>query len=124
MLTCDQVEGTVAFFTAKDIPGANTAGGIPFLADGKVEHCGQPMAFIVATLPSIAEHAADLVEVRYGDAGEPVLTIAQARAASSFLSLPGPPNDSPGAVASNGNVEAALADAPLVIRNAKYASAQ
>ena len=111
----------MAFFTAKDIPGDNTAGGLPFLADGKVEHYGQPIAFIVATLPSIAEHAASLVDVTYGDAGQAVLTIAQARAKSSFLFLPGPPKDSPGATVSNGNVEAALEDGPLVIRNAKYA---
>ena len=115
-----QVKGAVAFFTAKDIPGDNDCNGLPFLADGKVEHYGQPIAFIVATLPSIAEHAASLVDVKYGDAGVPVLTIVQARAAASFLSLPGAPKDSSGATASNGNVEAALRDAPLVIRDAKY----
>ncbi len=34
-----------------------------------VKHYSQPIALIVATLPSIAEHAASLVEVQYGNAG-------------------------------------------------------
>ncbi|KAK9855448.1 hypothetical protein WJX84_011372, partial [Apatococcus fuscideae] len=114
------VEGVVGFYTAGDIPGANFCNGIPFLADGRVEHYAQPIAFVVATLPSIAEHAAGLVEVEYGDAGHAILTIAQARASSSFLQLPGPPEDGPGASSSNGDVAAALRDAPLAIRDAKW----
>ena len=118
------MEGVVGFYTAGDIPGANFCNGIPFLADGRVEHYAQPIAFVVATLPSIAEHAAGLVEVEYGDAGHAILTIAQARASSSFLQLPGPPEDGPGASSSNGDVAAALRDAPLAIRDAKCAASQ
>ena len=44
--------GVVAVFTAADIPGENNCGPIihddPFLADGKVEFLGQPVAVVVA----------------------------------------------------------------------------
>ena len=44
--------GVIAVFTARDIPGENNCGPIihddPFLAAGKVEFLGQPVALVVA----------------------------------------------------------------------------
>jgi xanthine dehydrogenase large subunit len=84
-------EDVIAAFTAKDIPGTNCYGAIthdePFLADGRVEFIGQPIALIVARTRDAARRAAknakfDIVEET------PILTIDEAIAANSLLKPP------------------------------------
>src|SRR5574343_1357167 len=59
--------GVVAVFTAKDIPGENNCGPIihddPFLAAGKVEFIGQPVAVVVAREMLYAREAAKKAQV-------------------------------------------------------------
>src|SRR5689334_18644144 len=54
-------QGVVKIFTSKDIPGVNQIGGIvqdePLLAIDKVDFCGMPIAFVVATSEEAARAA-------------------------------------------------------------------
>ena len=83
--------GVVAVFTAKDIPGENNCGPIlhddPFLAQGKVEFVGQPVAVVVAREMLYAREAAARAEVKV-KALPAVLTIEDAMAAGSFIMPP------------------------------------
>ena len=58
--------GVVAILTAADIPGANEIGPIivaePALADGRVEHVGEPVAVVLAETADAARAAAALVK--------------------------------------------------------------
>lgn len=85
------IDGVIGAFTAADIPGKNLYGAIthdePFLADGRVEFIGQPIAVVVARTREAARHAArkarfDIVEET------PILTIEDAIAANSLLKSP------------------------------------
>src|SRR4051812_19285497 len=53
--------GVVRIFTCKDIPGENQIGGIipdePLLAEGMVDFCGMPVAFVVAETEEAARAA-------------------------------------------------------------------
>ncbi|MBE2261469.1 MAG: xanthine dehydrogenase molybdopterin binding subunit [Burkholderiaceae bacterium] len=80
--------GVVAVYTAKDIPGENNCGPIihddPFLADGKVEFLGQPVAVVVAREMLYAREAAQKAKVLVKELTA-ILTIEEAMAAQSFI---------------------------------------
>jgi len=80
--------GVVAVFTAADIPGENNCGPIvhddPFLADGKVEFLGQPVAVVVARNMLYAREAAKKAVVKVKELPA-ILTIDEAMAAQSFV---------------------------------------
>ncbi len=61
------------FFTEAEIP-------ITPLADGHVSYAGEPVVIVVAETRAMAEDAASLVEIEFEEL-EPVVTIAQAKAA-------------------------------------------
>jgi CO/xanthine dehydrogenase Mo-binding subunit len=66
-----EVEGCVAAFAAKDIPGLNRVGIIkkdqPLLADGKVRYVGDAVVLIAAESSDAAKQAAARVRVTYED---------------------------------------------------------
>src|SRR5687768_13610238 len=68
--------GVVRIFTVKDIPGVNQIGGIvqdePLLANEKVDFCGMPIAFVVATSEEAARTA--LKKIRVEIEALPVIT--------------------------------------------------
>jgi len=80
--------GVVAVFTARDIPGENNCGPIlhddPFLADGKVQFVGQPVAVVVAREMLYAREAAKKAKVKVFELPA-ILTIEQALEAGSFV---------------------------------------
>lgn len=80
------MEGVIAFYTAKDIPGENTftPANIPFievqeeiLCSKEVKFHGQPAAIIVAKREKTANKAAKLVKIEYATVSKnkPLLTI-------------------------------------------------
>ena len=83
--------GVVAVFTAKDIPGENNCGPIlhddPFLAAGKVEFLGQPVALVVAHNMLYAREAAKRAVVQVKELPA-ILTIDEAMAAKNFIMPP------------------------------------
>jgi xanthine dehydrogenase large subunit len=83
--------GVVAVFTAKDIPGENNCGPIvhddPFLAAGKVEFLGQPVAVVVARDMLYAREAAKKAKVQVKELPA-ILTIDEAMAQGSFVMPP------------------------------------
>ncbi len=83
--------GVVAVFTARDIPGKNNCGPIipddPFLAAGKVDFVGQPVAVVVAREMLYAREAAKKAVVTVKELA-PILTIDEAMAAGSFIMPP------------------------------------
>lgn len=80
--------GVVAVFTAQDIPGENNCGPIvhddPFLAAGKVEFLGQPVAVVVASSMRQARQAARNAKVAVKELPA-ILSIDQALAQQSFV---------------------------------------
>ena len=80
--------GVVAVFTARDIPGENNCGPIvhddPFLADGKVQFVGQPVALVVARSMLYAREAASRARVQVKELPA-ILTIEEALAQQSFV---------------------------------------
>ncbi len=80
--------GVVAVFTARDIPGENNCGPIihddPFLAAGKVEFLGQPVAVVVARNMLYAREAAHKAKVNVKELPA-ILTIEEAMAQQSFI---------------------------------------
>ena len=80
--------GVVAVFTARDIPGENNCGPIihddPFLAAGKVEFLGQPLAVVVANSMRCARQAAKGATVAVKELPA-ILSIDQALAQHSFI---------------------------------------
>ena len=80
--------GVVAVFTAADIPGENNCGPIihddPFLADGKVEFLGQPVAVVVAREMLYAREAARKARVAVQELPA-ILSIDEAMAHQSFV---------------------------------------
>ncbi len=83
-----KAHGVVAVYTAHDIPGENNCGPIvhddPFLADGKVEFLGQPVAVVVAREMLYAREAAKGAKVLVKELPA-ILTIEDAMAQSSFI---------------------------------------
>ena len=83
--------GVVAVYTAKDIPGENNCGPIvhddPFLAAGRVEFVGQPVAVVVAREMIYAREAASKAKVQVKEL-KPLLTIEDAMEAGSFVMPP------------------------------------
>ncbi|CAK1542874.1 unnamed protein product [Leptosia nina] len=81
------VKGVIAFYTAKDIPGANTftsgASGNTndeeLLCDGKVKFFNQPIGIIVAEDDHIAQMASSLVCVTYRNTRKPVIDVKEAK---------------------------------------------
>ena len=94
-----KMNGAVAFFSAKDIPGKNVFvyGGSKqvmldadevLFADQKVEFIGQPVGIIVATTHAIANEAAGRVRVSYADVGDKaVVTIEEVLASNDSSRL-------------------------------------
>ena len=80
--------GVVAVFTAQDIPGENNCGPIvhddPFLAAGKVEFLGQPVAVVVARDMLYAREAAKKAKVQVKELPA-ILSIDDAMAQGSFV---------------------------------------
>ena len=80
--------GVVAVFTAQDIPGENNCGPIihddPFLAAGKVEFLGQPIAVVVAREMLYAREAAKKAKVLVRELPA-ILSIDEAMAQKSFV---------------------------------------
>jgi xanthine dehydrogenase large subunit len=77
------LEGVIAIFSAKDIPGANQIGGIvpdePLMAENEVTFHGQPILLIVAENEDIAEDAFHLIKIEI----EPLEIITDPRVAFS-----------------------------------------
>ncbi|KAJ8719479.1 hypothetical protein PYW08_011654 [Mythimna loreyi] len=84
------IEGVVALYTAKDIPGVNsfTFPGVVQLQTHeeeilatKIKFYGQPIAILVAVTEKLAEEVAKLVKVTYKNVSKaaPVLTIDEAK---------------------------------------------
>ncbi|CAG9788121.1 unnamed protein product [Diatraea saccharalis] len=84
-----KIEGVVAVYTAKDIPGKNsfTKPGIQLQMEDEeilatdIKFCGQPVAIVVATTEELAAKVAKQLEITYKDVRgtPPVLTIDQAK---------------------------------------------
>ncbi|KAB2660503.1 MAG: xanthine dehydrogenase molybdopterin binding subunit, partial [Verrucomicrobia bacterium] len=82
-----RMEGVEAVLFAADVPGVNDVGAVrndePLLADGVVQHHGQPVAWVVAHTLARAREAAAAVRVEYEVL--PALTgLREAIAAESF----------------------------------------
>ncbi|MDJ0683196.1 MAG: xanthine dehydrogenase molybdopterin binding subunit [Alphaproteobacteria bacterium] len=101
------LEGVVAVYTAGDIPGRNQIGPIqsdePALADGLVEHIGQPIAIVIAATLDQARAGVKRVSVAY-DERPAILSIEEALAADQMVSAK--------PVMARGDVTAALEAAP------------
>jgi xanthine dehydrogenase molybdopterin-binding subunit B/xanthine dehydrogenase iron-sulfur cluster and FAD-binding subunit A len=123
--TATAMPGVVEYLDNSDAPGA--AGSFAGVADGG-EHLfvatgsetlfvGQPVGAIVAKSRREAEAAAKAVSVAYGEPASPGLyTIAEAKAAGAYLSIPGSEDPThhwgPGEkVVGHGDVDAAIAEA-------------
>jgi xanthine dehydrogenase large subunit len=104
------VEGIVGAFTHGDVPGHNDYGPVVrddrVLADHTVRYLGEPIVLLVGETRAALATAKRLVRLDVSPL-EAVLSIDAAMAAESFL---GPPR-----VIARGNVDAALADAALVL---------
>lgn len=90
------MEGVIALYTAKDIPGVNsfTIPGFQLqteneqiLADTNIKYYGQPVAIVVARTQDLAARAANLVKVTYKNVPKtpPVLTINEGKKDSKRL---------------------------------------
>ncbi|MDI9332863.1 MAG: molybdopterin-dependent oxidoreductase [Cytophagales bacterium] len=101
------MHGVVAVFTAADIPGENNCGPIihddPFLAAGKVEYVGQPLALVVAHDMLYAREAAKAAVVSVKELPA-ILTIDEAMEAKNFIM--------PAKGITRGEPAKAIADAP------------
>ncbi|MGA9521894.1 MAG: xanthine dehydrogenase molybdopterin binding subunit [Myxococcaceae bacterium] len=114
-----QAPGVHAVLTAEDIPGQNNVGPVvhdeELLASKDVHFFGQSVAVVFAESLTQARKAAALVEVVY----EPlpaILTVDDAVKAGSFLTQPH--------VIARGDVQAALASAPVRISGEVRSGAQ
>ena len=86
-----QSAGVATIVTVDDIPGTNDIApiirGEPLLAEREIEYVGHPIACIVASSFAAARDAAALVELDI-DERPPVLSIADALAAESYVAKP------------------------------------
>jgi xanthine dehydrogenase large subunit len=89
--TAERMPGVIKIFTAKDITGQNQIGGIipdePLLADGIVDFCGIPVAFVVAETVYAARAAVKKIKAEY----EPLHIITDPREAQEKDELIVPP---------------------------------
>ncbi len=83
-----RLDGVRAVLTHKDVPGSNKWGDIvddeELFASERVLHYGQPIGVVVADTEHAAKRAAALVNVKYGELHEPVLSIDEAIRTNSF----------------------------------------
>ncbi|GAK34309.1 xanthine dehydrogenase molybdopterin binding subunit [Iodidimonas nitroreducens] len=83
--------GVAMVVTAADLPAANQIGAVfkdePLLADGLVHYAGHPVAVVAANSIDQARHAASLAQISY-EVLAPILTIADAHQAGSYLEPP------------------------------------
>ncbi|KAK9842187.1 hypothetical protein WJX84_005055 [Apatococcus fuscideae] len=125
-----QVPGVLKYISASDIPKGGINGSVhgsiqpePLFATDRVIYQGQPIGLIVAESPSLAERACDLVRVEYGpdgELGDPIITLEDAIAKSSFFEGPALVGGSAFRKRSIGNATAALQAAPHTITDASY----
>ena len=105
--------GVVAVITAADVPGENDISpilrGDKLFAEGVVEHFGQAVAAVAARSMDEARAAARLVVLDL-EPLVPILTVAEAMAAQSFLVPP--------MVVQTGEPDEALARAPMRVHGA------
>lgn len=101
------VPGVAGCFTAADVPGRNMFGVIthdePFLADGQLLYCGQPIVLIAAKNPAALEKARKLVRIEYRES-TPILEIEDSIRQQKFIG--------PLRRIARGDVSATLAEAP------------
>jgi xanthine dehydrogenase large subunit len=106
--------GVHAVLFAEDVPGENQAGPVvhdePLLAEGEVHCVGQVVALVVAESAELCRRAAALVEVEYEELPA-LLSLKAAVEAGAFLL--GPPGRKEPHTLQRGDVEAALAAAPV-----------
>jgi xanthine dehydrogenase large subunit len=80
--------GVVCVLVAQDIPGVNDCGPVvaddPILADGLVEHVGQPIFVVAATSVEAARRASALAEVEY-EPLDALIDVEDALKAESFV---------------------------------------
>jgi len=122
------VAGLVAIYTYEDLPDrlaeplplliphpALTHGRTPYpLANGEVNHVGEPVVMVVATDRYLAEDAAGQIIVSYQPL-PPVVGIEDARKAAHLVHSDVPGNLAANAVQERGNTAAAIAAAPHVL---------
>ncbi|KAJ2863669.1 hypothetical protein GGH94_003443 [Coemansia aciculifera] len=112
------LSGVVRVLTARDVPGENHWNIFKdeeILPTDTAHYYGQPLALVLATTQKLAQDAARLVSVSYEDLPA-VLSIRDAVAKSSFY------DETRQLV--NGDVDAALAAAHLVLEGESYCGAQ
>jgi len=82
------VNGVIAFFSAKDVPGSNAVGPVvhdeDVFATETVTCVGHPIGIIVATTRAVAYEAAKLVAIEYEELPV-ILSIEDAIAAKSYI---------------------------------------
>ncbi|KAJ2098690.1 hypothetical protein GGI09_003181 [Coemansia sp. S100] len=112
------LSGVVRVLTARDVPGENHWNIFKdeeILPTDTVHYYGQPLALVLATTQKLAQDAARLVSVSYENLPA-VLSIRDAVAKSSFY------DETRQLI--NGDVDAALAAADLVLEGESYCGAQ
>ncbi|MGI9602725.1 MAG: molybdopterin cofactor-binding domain-containing protein [Acidimicrobiales bacterium] len=115
------VEGVEAIITAADVPGDLRVGIIHkdwplFIPEGgRTSYLGDVMALVVATDRETARHAATLIEIDYGVL-DPFTNPAEAVASSDDAVWELDGNVLSRSVYARGDVDAALASAPHVVR--------
>jgi selenium-dependent xanthine dehydrogenase len=113
------LSGVVAVLTAADVPGARNHGLLrndwPVLAYDKVRYVGDAVALVAAETEEIAEAALDLIEVDYEPL--PVIASAEAALAEDAPLVHGEGNVLKHLTFQRGDVEAAFAQADIVIEN-------
>jgi xanthine dehydrogenase large subunit len=112
--------GVVTVLRPDDIPGANDATGHThdeeLLPTAAVLHHGQPVTWVIAETDAAAQTGAEAVAVEY-DPLPAILGIEAAEAAGSWLT-------SPQVMATDRDVDAALAAAPHVLEGEVFCGAQ
>jgi len=111
--------GVIAVVTASDVPGDIDIGpvlpGDPVLADGVVEHIGQPIFAVAATSHEAARKAARLAKVEY-EALDAVVSVDQALEKQLFVR--------PSQTQLRGEPDKALAEAPNRLKGQQYVGGQ
>jgi aerobic carbon-monoxide dehydrogenase large subunit len=122
------VDGLVAIYTYEDLPErlaeplplliphpSLTHGRTPYpLANGEVNHVGEPVVMVVARDRYLAEDAAGLIEVSYTPL-PPVVGLDNARRAEHLVHADVPGNLAANSVQERGDAAAAIAAAPHVL---------
>jgi selenium-dependent xanthine dehydrogenase len=111
--------GIVAVLTAADVPGARNHGLLhndwPVLAYDKVRYVGDAIALVAAETEQIAEAALELIEIDYEPL--PVVASAEAALAEDALLIHEEGNVLKHLTFQRGDMEAAFAQADIVIEN-------